>query len=211
MPRLERFLDSIRHRHPRLFSLASSKRSSCEVFLYTRSTRQPSCLQSGLSVQVSLYSPLPSVSADGSYSVRTLSRSRGLTRRKRLMAASFVSNHRILSRQSGASCAFHSSALYRLESFQLVPRRSLSRSFVLVGTNPEIVLLISAAPPFGLSERLLFSVRSCPGCSSLREASFQMSSRSPVSTFSGRFLSEIAFSKDYRVDDSLQLCCCRTL
>jgi len=211
LPRLERFLDSIRHRHSRLFSLASSKRSSCEVFLYTRSTRQPSCSHLGLSVQVSLYSPLPSVSADGSYSVETLSRYRGLTRRMRLMAASFVSNHRVLFRQSGVSGAFHSSALYRLELFQTVPRRFLSRSFVLVGTNPGDRFLISLAPPFGLKERLLFSVLSCPGCSSFREASFQMSSRSPVSTFSGRFLSESAVSKDYRVDDSLQLCCCRTL
>lgn len=195
MPRLERFLDSSRHRHSRLFSLASSKRSSCEVFLYTRSTRQPSCLHSGPSDQVSLYSPLPSVSADGSYSAGTLSRSRGLTRRKRSMAASFVSDHRVLFRQSGASCAFQSSALYRLELFQLVPRRSLSRSFVLVGTNPEIIFLISAAPPLGLSERLLFSVHSCPGCSSLREASFQMSSRSPVSTFSERSFRRAPFKR----------------
>jgi len=87
--------------------------------------------------------------------VETLSRSRGLTRRKRSMAASFVSNHRVLFRQSGASGAFHSSALYRLEMFQTVPRRFLSRSFVLVGTNPGDRFLISLAPPSGLNGCLL--------------------------------------------------------
>jgi hypothetical protein len=109
-PYLERFLKPIRHRHPRAFSLASSERPFLRRCSFTQGAYDNLAATFRTALQVSLNSPLPSVSIDGSYSAPTLSHSRGLTRLKRSIAASFVSDHRIFSRQSGVSCAFHSSA-----------------------------------------------------------------------------------------------------
>lgn len=200
LPCLERFLDDIRHRHSTVFSPASSESPLLREASFTQGANGNPAVAFR-----SCYSGLPFQPPPICKRRWKLCRSRTLAQlrahpKKQLITAQFAAVHRILSRQTGAGCAFRSSAVSGSNRFGIVPRGLLPRSFVPLGTRVQFLPVLPAYP-FSLKSCSRFSSTSSGfGCSLAGEASFQMSSpRLGLFPFGTAGL-----------NDGLQSCCCRT-
>lgn len=159
LPRLERFFNSIRHRHTRVFSLASSEPSSFEkVPLHKEQSTttlftDQDCV-SGLPLQPS------SICKRRWKLFHTNTFVRAWALPFKAVDPRFVPFRPPDSIPApGGKLCLSFNRRYQLEMFHTVPRRLLPRSFGLVSTRRRGLFNLSCIP-FGLKGRRFFSVSS---------------------------------------------------
>lgn len=166
--------DSTRRRHSGDYALVSSiipfLRS--EYSLHKRSTTTV-LLPSRLDRQVSLIEPSPVCKHSRKpFPEDALASSEVHPKVRLIPRTSCLPTTGLFHRQSGANCAFRSTA-FRLDPFQSVPRRFLSRSFVLVGTGRSFFRSSSlSARPHGT--RCFVARHPVPDVRLFKKASLQM-------------------------------------